>query len=715
MALFGIKKGLKIFGSEAEADVLNGTSDPSTASGIAAPQGSLYLKADGVSYKKTGAADTAWQPYSVIEGGGLLWSTISGATTLEASQGYILDASAAVFTITMPAAPEEGDSVGFAGLGDIETNNVTVDLNSLNMNGSDDDLVIDLNYCYFEMLYTGDATTGWVLSNTDESGNVDNIQAFVGNDDNADPAVTEFTGENYIAAGDSLEDAIDKLDIALDTTSSGLDVDLTTLSGRVDTNETNISTNSSDITTNYNSIVSNDGDITTNASGIAGNDQDISDLEAYTGSAGASSPDYNQENYIADDDSLEEAISKLDAALKVVDNLSATGVNWQQAITAATSDAVLTGAAAYSGTDHFSDDDTPFWTHADWADGAKVLSTNATTSGIIYAWSDSADQWVQDSVLGANDAVAVQYDFLDSPGSQEDGAAYMMNSDNTEVIKIADFDLETAASIAISSGYTASSGTITSDDSVESAIEKLDFNLDAATTAAGALESRVTTNESNISTNTNNISSNDTDIATNASGISVNASDIDDLEAAVGSATGLTGMDYTSTEYVTVDSSVLDAISALDLALDTLDTTTTSGISRLDTNITNVDTAHDNLANAVLKEATTSVAGSATDTVVDTVAQAGNLGAKWFVIAYDGSANRYACEIYAMHDGTTSADLTEYAILTIGTKLKLDFDVAANGTSMSLTVDNADASAVTIKTQRISVQTTSVVTTAVLS
>lgn len=54
------------------------------------------------------------------------------------------------------------------------------------------------------------------------------------------------------------------------------------------------------------------------------------------------------------------------------------------------------------------------------------------------------------------------------------------------------------------------------------------------------------------------------DISTNASNISTNAGDIDDLEAALGSATGLAGMDYTSTNYVTVDTTAVAAISALD-------------------------------------------------------------------------------------------------------------------------------------------------------
>lgn len=681
MSLFGIKDGLRIFTSSNNADVLTGTSDPSST-GVAAPEGSLYLRTDGVSYKKTGSADTDWQAYSEIEGGGLLWTTIASATTADVDTGYVLDASGGAFTVTLPAAPAEGDAIGFAGLGDLETNNVTVSLNGNNMNGASDDLVIDLNYCYFELLYTGDSATGWVLSNTDESGNVDNIQAFIGNNNNTDPAITEFTEENYITSGDSLEDAIDALDQQLfdvGTTASG---DLSSLESRVTTNEGDISTNQTDISTNVT-------DISTNASGISA-------LESYTGSAGADAPDYDNEYYITDGDTLEDAISKLDDALNSVNSVATTGVNWRQSIKAATGDIVDTAAGAYSGTDHFSDDDEPFWGYADWQDGDKVLSVNTTTSGFIYTWDSGGDQWQQTEALGANDAVAVRYDFLDNPGSQEDGAAYMMNAAQTEVIKIADFDLETAATIALSAGYTATSGTISSADSVETAIEKLDARADSASGDLSSLESRVTTNEY--------------DIDTNASGIATNVTDIDNLESFTGSG-GDANPTYVSTNYVSTGNDLETAIGTLDDQM----FTNASGIAENSTHITNVDTAHDNLAAAVLTESTTSVAGSSTGTALDTVTQTGNLGAKWFVIAYDGAGNRYAAEIYAMHDGTTTADLTEYAILNIGTTLDVDFDVSANGTDMSLTVDNNGTGSVTVKTQRITVQTASVDTTADLS
>lgn len=660
MALFGVKLGLKILGSDAEADVRNGIAAPSAGAGVAAPEGSLYLRQNGISYKKIGPADTDWKPYSEIEGDGLLWSTISGATTAANANGYILDSTASVFTVTLPGSPEEGDSIGFAGLGSLATNNVTVSLNGKNMNGCPDDLVIDLDYCYFEMLYTGNEATGWVLSNTDESGNVDNIQQFIGSNNNVNQAVTEFTEENYIVSGDSLEDAIDKLDMAMadgNTTASGL-------LSLINANTTN----------------------------IHNNDVDISALELFTGSMGAENPDYSSVNYIADGDDLEAAIGKLDAALKAVDSISATGVNWRESILGATNEIISTAVGAYSGTDHFVDDQEPFYDYSMWQNGDQFVCVNNTISGAagkIYEWSVAEDKFSLVDTLGANDAVSVRFDFQDAPGSQEDGAAFMMKADLSGVIKIADFDFENAASIALSSGYAATAGTISSNDSVETAIQKLDAR---STTSAG-------------------------DIITNASGIAANGADIDDLEAAVGSSTGLAGMDYTSTNYVTVDTSLVAAISALDAALDASDdviTNHTTLIANNTTSITNVDTAHDNLASAVLHETSTSVTANSTDTVLDTVPQAGNLGAKWFVVAYTAT-KRYAAEIYAMHNGSTVSDLTEYAILTIGSpKLAVNFDIVSDGTNMSLVADNADGAVVTIKAQRITVQMAEVDTTAVL-
>jgi hypothetical protein len=63
------------------------------------------------------------------------------------------------------------------------------------------------------------------------------------------------------------------------------------------------------------------------------------------------------------------------------------------------------------------------------------------------------------------------------------------------------------------------------------------------------------------------IESNDTDIFNNSQAISTNSGDISDLEAAVGSASGLAGLDYSSNNYVTDNTSLETAVGTLDTEL----------------------------------------------------------------------------------------------------------------------------------------------------
>ena len=79
MALFGVDNGVRIETEDGSADLLFGIEDPSIV-GKTAPEGSLYLKSDGVSYKKTGALDTAWEKASQAEGSAIGYLFVTGAT-----------------------------------------------------------------------------------------------------------------------------------------------------------------------------------------------------------------------------------------------------------------------------------------------------------------------------------------------------------------------------------------------------------------------------------------------------------------------------------------------------------------------------------------------------------------------------------------------------------------------------------------------------------
>jgi hypothetical protein len=86
--------------------------------------------------------------------------SVSSNITLEANKRYLVDTSAAR-TLTLPASPANGDEVQvFDVTGTAATNKITVASNSLKINGTVQDLEIDVNNDITVLLYTG-STYGW--------------------------------------------------------------------------------------------------------------------------------------------------------------------------------------------------------------------------------------------------------------------------------------------------------------------------------------------------------------------------------------------------------------------------------------------------------------------------------------------------------------------------------------------------------------------------
>ncbi len=79
MALFGVENGVRIETTDGDADLLFGISDPSVV-GKAAPVGSLYLRSNGVSFKKVGALDTQWETASAAEGSAIGYVFVTDVT-----------------------------------------------------------------------------------------------------------------------------------------------------------------------------------------------------------------------------------------------------------------------------------------------------------------------------------------------------------------------------------------------------------------------------------------------------------------------------------------------------------------------------------------------------------------------------------------------------------------------------------------------------------
>lgn len=80
MALFGVDQGVRLATDDGEADILFGIADPSIGVGKPAGEGSLYLRSNGVTFKKTGPGDADWEKASQAEGSAIGYIFVTSVT-----------------------------------------------------------------------------------------------------------------------------------------------------------------------------------------------------------------------------------------------------------------------------------------------------------------------------------------------------------------------------------------------------------------------------------------------------------------------------------------------------------------------------------------------------------------------------------------------------------------------------------------------------------
>jgi len=103
-------------------------------------------------------------------GGGLSWSKITANTNAEKDKGYAIVASGDL-TLTLPASPSEGDSIGIVDADSkATTHTLTVARNGNNIQGLAEDMVINTNRSGSILVYV-DATNGWVITTEISVGN----------------------------------------------------------------------------------------------------------------------------------------------------------------------------------------------------------------------------------------------------------------------------------------------------------------------------------------------------------------------------------------------------------------------------------------------------------------------------------------------------------------------------------------------------------------
>jgi hypothetical protein len=210
------------------------------------------------------------------------------------------------------------------------------------------------------------------------------------------------------------------------------------------------------------------GDVTAADSAKA----NIDDLDtAIGGDAAFVSP-----TYVSAANDIQTNINALDTELELqdsrLDSLE-TGQIWIEAVNATTGDDLT----SKSGLAPLTDDDGGVYTPVA---GERVASTFDNKIYTVV----TPGAWTVAHTLAAGETFFTEFNLPD-PVNEEKGAAYTYNG--SAMVKVADFDFESADSIGLTGGYAPANGSVTSSDTVEAAVQKLDGNqIDLITLSGNA-------------------------------------------------------------------------------------------------------------------------------------------------------------------------------------------------------------------------------------
>lgn len=318
--------------------------------------------------------------------------------------------------------------------------------------------------------------------------------------------------------------------------------------------------------------------------------------------------------------------------------------------------------------------------------------------------------------LSAQDAFVVEYYLPDTPASQESQAIAVFNG--TIMVKIADLNWNFADGINLAAGYAAVNGTVTSADTVNSAIEKLDGNqqdlialsgVAQGATDLGTFTGDIIPDSSTVKNalqflETELVDTRDnTDSLITLSGVAENATTL-------GTFTGVTIPDASTvkgalqsleTAHEEVDQNVNDLITLSGVAENSVDFGTFTGQTLADNQ--SAKQLFQRIETLLEQMRGVRVAGITAVTTVDQVPVASVAACKWLVEAFEVAtpANRKSLEVFALNNGTLVDD-TAYARLATGANFNLTITVDISAGQMRLRAASTTAG-VTVTARRLEV------------
>ena len=337
-----------------------------------------------------------------------------------------------------------------------------------------------------------------------------------------------------------------------------------------------------------------------------------------------------------------------------------------ETVAAVTSDTVTAGVARDLVANPFSDDEGTTLAAADFALGEFIIADSLGTPVLLEVTAISAPNVTFSTpatapALAQDDTFVARNYLPDTPGDQEGQA--IVNYNGSIIIKLGDVDWNFADGIGIAAGYTPGSGDPSAADTVQSALEKIDGNVDQLTSAVG-----VSQGDGDMGTYTGAFL-NDNESA---------KQNLQQLETEAENSRSTSGTSIGDTNYGAFTGDLLaDNLSGKQL-------------------FQRIEDLLDELKSV-------EVTGITTQTAVDSVPVASYASCKWLVEAFEEAtpANIQALEIYAVNDGTNTDD-TVYAKLKLGSNFNLDIETDVSGGNMRLLATSSTAG-VTVRARRIGV------------
>jgi hypothetical protein len=387
---------------------------------------------------------------------------------------------------------------------------------------------------------------------------------------------------------------------------------------------------------------------------------------------------------------------------------------------------VVAGSPRNLSTTPFSDDEGTTLAAADFNVGEFIIADNVLLEVTAVAAPNVTFSTPSEAApLAEGDTFLAINNLTDSPDIQEGQAIITYNG--AIMVKVADIDFAFADAIGLRAPYTAGSGDITSVDTVQSAIQKLDGNNDAQDSVLGTAQGDTDLGTFSGSTISDNVS-----VKTALQEVELAHEEVDQN---VDDLITLSGMPENSTDLGTFTGSVISDNATVKQALQELeskdeaqdlivqeidqnvdDLITLSGVPENSTNLGAFSgygsiflTATETVKSALQKVTdfigglrNVEVTGVTTQQMVDEVPVATVGACKWFVYAFEEAdpTNVRAWEVWALNDGTSSKE-------SIGPKLRLgsfnfQMDTDVSGGNMRLLASSSTAG-VTVRVRRVEV------------